>query len=583
MLRNLLLLAILAFATAFIASKIIKVSSRNTAATIVQHNKNKKRTAISCGPDWESINSLTEETAIPIIPGTGKYTWKISTQSDSAQIYFNQGINMYYSFHIIEAMASFKKAAKFDSGCAIMYWAQALTYGPNINDLGYVASPAALQATQMASQLSGKASAMEKALINAMAVRYTADSADATRAKLNTQYTAMMKKLYDDFSSNADAQALYADAMMLEHPWDLWNINGTPKPWTPLIETVLEKLLKTSPDHPGANHYYIHVMEPSPYAAKALASANRMGRLTPGLSHTVHMPSHIYLRTGQYNKGATVNEKALNDYKKVFAIYNPVAASDFLYVIHNIHMQTTVGMLAGRRKYSMQAAKETAASVPETYSLAPAPFGSAAQYILMVPTLVNIRFGNWEELLRAKQPDTKMVYAAILFHFGRGMALAHQSKITEANTELQQMQAAMKDSGLYLPFGVFSPAIDGAIVAENILSGNIAMAEKNYPAAIKAFETATTTEEHMVYTEPRDWLLNPKHYLGNAYLKANEPLAAEKIFRKDLLNNNENGWALFGIYQALLAQHKNAAAGVMLARYKKAFVLADVQLTAAVF
>ena len=583
MLRNLTLVAIVAFATAFIASTIIKGNISTTTTSILQHNNNKKRTAISCGPDWEAINSLTEESEIPIIPGTGKYTWKISTQNDSAQIYFNQGINMYYSFHIIEAMASFKKAAKFDSACAILYWAQALTYGPNINDLGYVASPAALQATQMATQLSGKANAMEKALINAMAVRYTADSADATRAKLNVQYTAMMKKVYDNFSHDADAQALYADAMMLEHPWDLWNIDGTPKPWTALIETVLEKLLATAPNHPGANHYYIHVMEASPYASKALPSANRMGRLTPGLSHTVHMPSHIYLRTGQYNKGATVNENALNDYKKVFAIYNPVAASDFLYVIHNIHMQATVGMLAGRRAYSMQSAKETAASVPDTYAQAPAPFGSGAQYVLMIPTLVNIRFGNWDELLTAKQPDAKMIYAGILFHFGRGMAMAHQLKITEANNELQQMQVAMKDSGLYLPFGVFSPAIDGAIVAENILSGSIALAGKNYPAAIVAFKIAATTEEHMVYTEPRDWLLNPKHYLGNTYLKAGYPVEAEKVFRKDLLNNNENGWALFGIYQALLAQHKNAAAATMLARYKKAFVLADVQLTAAVF
>jgi tetratricopeptide (TPR) repeat protein len=586
MLRNLTLLAILAFATAFIASKIIKGSSgttTTTTASILQHNKTKKLKAISCSPDWESINNLTEEAAIPIIPGTGKYSWKISTQNDSAQVYFNQGINMYYSFHIIEAMASFKKAAKFDSVCAILYWAQALTYGPNINDLGYVASPAALQATQMAEQLSGKANAMEKALINAMSVRYTADSADATRAKLNVQYTAMMRKVYDNFLHDADAQALYADAMMLEHPWDLWNVDGTPKPWTPLIEKVLEKLLATAPDHPGANHYYIHVMEPSPFAAKALPSANRMGRLTPGLSHTVHMPSHIYLRTGQYNTGATVNENALNDYKKVLAIYSPVAASDFLYVIHNIHMQTTVGMLAGRRAYSMQAAKETAASVPDTYVQAPAPFGSGAQYVLMIPTLVNIRFGNWEQLLNDKQPDAKMIYANILFHLGKGMALAHQSKTAEANNELRQMRIAMKDSGLYLPFGVFSPAIDGARVAENILSGSIAMAEKNYPAAIVAFEIAATTEEHMVYTEPRDWLLNPKHYLGNAYLKAGYPADAEKVFRKDLLNNNENGWALFGIYQALLAQHKNAAATTMLARYKKAFAMADVKLEAAVF
>jgi tetratricopeptide (TPR) repeat protein len=240
-------------------------------------------------------------------------------------------------------------------------------------------------------------------------------------------------------------------------------------------------------------------------------------------------------------------------------------------------------MLAGRRAYSIQSAKETAASVPDTYAQAPAPFGSGAQYVLMIPTLVNIRFGNWEQLLTDKQPDSKMIYANILFHLGKGMAMAHQLKVAEANNELKEMRVAMKDSGLYLPFGVFSPAIDGAIVAENLLSGTIAMAEKNYTAAIKAFKTATTTEEHMVYTEPRDWLLNPKHYLGNAYLKAGQSNDAEKVFRKDLLNNNENGWALYGIYQALLAQHKNTAAATMLVRYKKAFVLADVQLTAAVF
>jgi len=583
MLRNLFLLAILAFATAFIAAKIIHSNQHTDTSNLLQHNKNKKRTAISCGPDWEAINALTEDVEIPIIPGAGKYTWTISTKNDSAQMYFNQGINMYYSFHIIEAMASFKKAARFDPDCAMLYWAQALAYGPNINDLGYVASPVALKATEMAVQLSTTATPLEKALIDAIAIRYTADSADATRAKLNAEYTAMMKKVYDKFSNHADAEALYADAMMLEHPWDLWNINGAPKAWTPLIETVLEELLARTPGHPGANHYYIHVMEGSPFAAKALPSAKRMAGLTPGLSHTVHMPSHIYLRTGQYNEGVTVNEKALEDYKKVLSLYGPVTGSDLLYVIHNLHMQTNVAMLAGRAAYSVQSAKETAASVPDAYCLAPAPVGASAQYVMMVPTLVNIRFGNWNQLLNANAPDNKMTFATILFHFGKGMALANQLKITEANGEWQQMQQLMKDSALYVPNGVFSPAIDAAKVAANLLAGSIAMAEKNYPAAITAFDKAVTTEENMVYTEPRDWLLNPKHYLGNAYLMAAQPAAAEKVFRKDLLNNNENGWALYGIYQALLAQKKNTAAGVMLARYKKAFAKADVKLTAAVY
>lgn len=581
MLRNLTLLAILAFATASIASKIIRQHNSFSATTTKQFFS--KKIPVSCGPDWVTVNSLADEVEIPVIPGTGKYSWLISTKNDSAQIYFNQGINMYYSFHIVEAMASFKKASRFDTACAMLYWAQALTYGPNINDLGYAASPAALKATQTAVRLAVTASPVEKALIDAMAVRYTADSADATRAGLNEQYTAMMKKVYAAFPKHADVQALYADAMMLEHPWNLWNMDGTPKAWTPLIETVLEKLLKVSPDHPGANHYYIHVMEPSPYAAKALPSANRLCSLTPGLSHTVHMPSHIYLRTGQYNQGAVVNENALKGYKKELPLYDPIAGSDFLYVIHNIHMQTTVAMLAGRKAYSVQSAKETAGSVPEAYTLAPPPFGSAGQYVLMIPTLANIRFGNWNELLSATAPDKKMIYASILHHFGRGMALAHQTNITAAQAELQQMQQLMKDSGLAIPFGPFSPALEGAKVAENLLGGSIAMAEKNYTAAIAAYEIAVTTEEHMVYTEPRDWLLNPKHYLGNAYLLAAQPENAEKVFRKDLLNNSENGWALYGIYQALMAQKKDIAAAAMLVRYKKAFSMADVKISAAVF
>ena len=185
-----------------------------------------------------------------------------------------------------------------------------------------------------------------------MAVRYTGDSTDVTRAQLNQLYTDMMKKVYEQFPNHPDAQALYADAMMLQHPWDLWNINGTPKPWTPLIRDVLEKLIAKSPNHPGGNHYYIHVMEPSPFAAKAIPSAERLGKTNPGLSHVVHMPSHIYLRTGNYQKGIDVNIDAVNSYKKSIPLYAPVTGADFLYIIHNLHMKTNHAMLEGNFKNS---------------------------------------------------------------------------------------------------------------------------------------------------------------------------------------------------------------------------------------
>lgn len=582
MFKNLLLIAIMAFATAFIAGKIVSATGTDEPA-YAPGQILKKKIAIGCGPDWETLKTVLNEIDIPLIAGAGDHQWPISTKDDSAQAYFNQGMNMYYSFHIIESMASFKKAVKFDSSCAMLYWAQALAYGPNINDMGYAASPAALQVTQMAAALAASAGNIEKELIKAMTLRYTADSADATRAILNRKYTEAMKQVFLKFPAHADVQALYADAMMLEHPWDLWYVNGKPKPWTPAIQEVLEKLLATTPGHPGANHYYIHVMEPSPYAAKALPSANRLGKLTPALSHTVHMPSHIYLRTGQYRQGVAVNTDAVNSYKKMLPVYSAVAANDFLYVIHNLHMKANNAMMAGERSNAMQAATETVTSIPVDYLAFPAPLGSVVQYIYMTPTLVNIRFGNWDELLIAKQPEQKLVYANILFHFGRGMALVHRKQLNEARYELQQMQQLMKDSSLLLPFIPFSPAIDGAVVAENLLAGSIALAEKKYNIAITAFSKAVVTEEQMVYNEPRDWLLNPKHYLGNAYLVSGKAHDAEKVFEKDLLNNNENGWALFGLHQSLLAQKKNTNAQKVLIRYRNAFAGADVKPKAAIF
>ncbi|HEY6505162.1 MAG TPA: hypothetical protein VIZ28_14395, partial [Chitinophagaceae bacterium] len=419
-------LALLAALSAFTIHQNRKVS--NPVANFIDY---KKKNLIGCSPDWELLKDWIEEVNIPPIPGAGSYTWKISTKSDSAQFYFNQGINMYYSFHIIEAMASFKKAAKFDPRCAMLYWAQALTYGPNINDLGYAASYDAYLAAGRAIESCGNCTEKEELLIRAQRSRYTGDSAE-NRKELNQVYADQMKEVYNAFPGDADVAALYADALMLQHPWDLWKIDGTPKPWTPLIREVLEKLLVKTPNHPGANHYYIHVMEPSPYAAKALPSADRLGKLTPGLSHTVHMPSHIYLRTGKYDKGTVVNENAVNSYKKTIPLYAPVTGADFLYIIHNIHMQTNNAMLAGRSAYSVTSAVETVNSIPKDYLSIPGALGNYIQYIYSTPVLVDIRFGRWNELLNRPKPDASQLYSNVLYHFGRGMALAQQSKFMEA-------------------------------------------------------------------------------------------------------------------------------------------------------
>jgi len=557
-------------------------ADKTVPSTLTSFEEYKKKNIIRCSPDWNAVSDWIEELDIPPIPGSGTHHWEIDTKNDSAQFYFDQGINMYYSFHIIEAMASFKKAARFDPNSAMLHWAQALAYGPNINDAGYAASPDALIASGKAVELADDVSELENLLIQAQSIRYSADST-AKRAMLNQLYVDKMKEVHKKFPDNPDVTALYADALMLQHPWDLWKISGDPKPWTPLIRQVLEKLLEKHPDHPGANHYYIHVMEPSPYADKALPSAERLGELTPGLSHTVHMPSHIYLRTGNYSKGSEVNENAVSSYKKSIDLYSPVTGADFLYIIHNLHMQTNHAMMEGRNVYAVQSALETVHSISKDYLSAPGAFGNYAQYIYMTPVLVFIRFGNWNEMMAMPKPEAEYVYANVLYSFGRGMAHTQQGRLKDARQELDNLRQLMKDSSLAIAFTPFSSALEGARVAENLLNGSIGLRENKFEEAIEAFEKAVETEENMVYNEPRDWLLNPKQYLGNAYLKKSDWEKARKVFQNDLKNNNDNGWALFGMYQALMIRGKKSDAQKILEKYEKAFAGADTKLHGPVF
>lgn len=574
---RLLLLSLLAFITALMAFSFERSATNNKSSIAF-----KKKNIVRCGPDWEALKDWLEDAEIPPIPGAGNYKWKITTKSDSAQFYFNQGINMYYSFHIIEAMASFKKAQKFEPGNGMLYWAEALAYGPNINDLGYAASPDALTAAGKAIEFCNTCTDKEIMLIRAQRGRYSDDTTE-TRAMLNQDYVNAMKEAYEEFPNDADVAVLYADALMLQHPWDLWSIDGTPKPWTPLIREVLEKLLAKTPNHPGANHYYIHVMEPSPFPDKALASADRLGKLTPALSHTIHMPSHIYLRTGQYDKGVSVNENAVSSYKKMISLYAPVTGNDFLYIIHNLHMQTNNAMLEGREAYSVQSAIEAVKSIQKDYLSLTGALGNFVQYVYMTPALVDVRFGRWNDILEQAKPDESMVYANVIYHFAAGMAYANTGRIDEANNESERMRKLMKDSSLYIPFTPFSPAIDGAVIAENLLAGTIALKSGDHSKAINAFEKAVTTEKNMVYNEPRDWLLNPAPYLGNAYLHASKWSDAEKAFLYDLSVNNENGWSLYGLYLALSRQNKKADADKVMTKFQKAFAKADVKTVEPVY
>ncbi|MCU7549102.1 hypothetical protein OCK74_08245 [Chitinophagaceae bacterium LB-8] len=545
---------------AIVLAALIAISFiSNQKAINTDLNSFKARNIVRCSPDWDYVNTILEDADIPPMPGAGKYHWKLRTTNDSAQFYFNQGINMYYGFHIIEALASFQKAAKFDPQNPMLWWAQALAYGPNINDVGYKANVEAYNAALKAKELMQNVQPFEQLLIEAMTTRYSEDST-ISREKLNQAYVDGMQKAFRQYQNNIDVATLYADAMMLQHPWDLWFNNGKPKTWTPVIRSVLEGVLRKNPEHPGANHYYIHVMEASPEAAKALPSADRLGSLTPGLAHMVHMPSHIYLRTGNFKKGSQINEEAIAQFQKYSSLFPAVQENIFIYLLHNRHMQVNCALLAGRYEYAKKAAEELRQGIDTSYLSLDAPMGAAVQYIYMTPVLLDVHFGKWENILQLPQPKESHLYAMILHSFARGMAFAGQNKLQDAHHEFSRLQQLMKDSSLKIPFGAFSSAYDGAVVAGNILQGSIALKEKKYTEANSFFDKAVKAEENMVYNEPRDWILNPKQYAGMAYLAAGQWEKAEEIFRNDLHVNDQNVWALNGLRLSLEKQNKNSEA-----------------------
>ena len=560
---------------------------KNNTPGIAPAERNKSiarisRNAIRCSPLLNNIN-FADSAAIPLLKGWGKYRMPATTNNDSAKIYFEQGINMYYGFHVIEALASFEKAVKFDTSFAMGYWGKALSYGPNINDYGYSASPDALTAVAKAIAFSNRCSPVEKALIEAMQVRYSADSTQS-RSALNQLYADAMKKVYLRFGESADAAALYVDALMVQHPWDLYYKNYQPKAWTAEIVNTLEKLLQKYPQHPGAAHYYIHAVEASAHPEKGLAVSKILPGLMPGVAHLVHMPSHIYIRSGYYGIGEQVNDDAVKGYYDYLNQFPAVVNNSPLYLIHNLHMQATCANMEGRYKHSMKIAADCSNSFDSTMQDTPDYIGIFIQYVYMTPLLTQIRFGRWDDILKTTQPPAAHIYANLLWHYGAGLAYARKHDFSNAANELTTINNEMSNQQLKAPAPSYAnPGIAGAEVAATILEGVIAEEKSDYSKSIAALQHAVVLEDSMVYNEPKDWVHPARQYLGNVYCKAKKFAAAEKVYRQDLVINPNNGWSLTGLAIALTGQAKNEEALKVKARAAKAFAKADMPVPRSVF
>ena len=580
--KNFLLL----FLASFICAAFLRIRMN---ATIIKSetaardaSSYRLRYGAGCSPNLASIDFGDPSNAIPLLGGWGNYRMPVTFKDDSAYIYFQQGINMYYGFHMIEALASFERATSFDSAFAMGYWGKALAYGPNINDLGYAASPDALLAVQRASELCGACSPVEVALIGAMQLRYSPDTTQK-REYLNELYADAMKKVHTNFSASADAAALYADALMVQHPWDLYDRSYNPKPWTPEIVRVLEGLIKTFPENPGANHYYIHAIEGSKYPEKGLEVANRLGNFMPGLAHLVHMPSHIYIRSGYYKKGVEVNEKAVEGYKEYLSKFPLVATGSFIYMMHNLHMKAACAAMDGTYTKAIQFAEETRNSLDSSYLNSGGYFGMYSQFLHLTPLLTAVRFGKWNDLLNTASFPNEWVYARSMQHFGKGIAYARTNQLSKAFEELEHMKDSAQSAQLQDHPQAFNPGIASIEVAEKILQGVIAGEKKDFLKAIAFLRGAVESEDGMLYNEPRDWQLPARQYLGHVLLQARRLKEAEAVYKRDLRINPNNRWSLTGLGKALQMQGKQREAATVALQLKKMSAVGDDKITDSVF
>lgn len=525
----------------------LKGVSDNEALRI--YFEKKKKISLSCTPDRNDMSLFPEDdfSMVPL-PGWGNYDWKIKSVSDSAQFYFRQGINMYYSFHIIESLASFKKASFLDPSAPMPYWGIALAYGPNINDVTYSATPLALEAIKKAETHLKGSSDFERGLINAMLLRYSSDTSKK-RIELDAAYALAMKVLYINNPDNPDAGALYADALMLLHPWDLYDQQQNPKTWTPELVNVLEKILQQSPNHPAANHYYIHAVEASDNPGRAIPSADKLGSLLPSVSHMVHMPSHIYIRTGMYQKGNEVNRKAIDGYNLYNTLYPKAENGAFLYLFHNLHMQASCALLNGDFSEATSLAIKLKETIPADYLSMPPPDAEFLQYMYSTEIFSYIRYGKWEKLQTMPDIPDSLAYAKILLEYGRGISFARLGKHAEAELSLQKMNQLLSETErLKIRMGAFNTAYAGGEIAITMLKGIIAEEQNNLDEAIRLLSEAVKLEDGLIYDEPRDWLVPVRQYLAAVYMKKGALNEAESLLKQDLKINPDNGWALTGLW-----------------------------------
>ncbi|MCP9236830.1 hypothetical protein [Lewinella sp. JB7] len=532
-----------------------------------------------CAPATDDRAWYAEDQTAPLFDQLGNLEFPVTVKDSLTQRYINQGLTLAYGFNHAEAARSFHYATRLEPDCPMAHWGFAYVLGPNYNaGMGPDEYPRAYAAVQRAAQLAETTGTpREKALIAALSKRYTAEAPE-DRSHLDEAYAEAMRGVYADYPDDPDVGTLFVESLMDLHPWDLWDSTGQSRPWTPEILSNLDRVLERYPDHSGANHLYIHAIEASRTPEKGLASARRLdGGLVPGSGHLVHMPSHIYIRTGDYHEGSLANIAAVRVDSSYITACRAQGAYPLMYHPHNYHFLAATATLEGKSEWALDAAQRTARHADNDLIAVPAL--GLLQHFYTIPDYVRVKFGRWNDILQAIDGRRDLPYPKIIRSYARGMAYLGKEDLPRAREELLQLRSFAADPAVdSLMIGVNSArAVSG--IAEGVLAGEIAASEERYADAIRLLREAVAAEDALAYIEPPDWFFSVRHHLGAVLLESGQFAEAAEVYRQDLLTYPKNGWALHGLRTAYRELGDRAREADVAGQLDIAWAEADIDLT----
>lgn len=502
---------------------------------------------------------------------------EIDTRVEGVQVLVDHAMLLTFGFNHAEANKLFKQAAALDPDCAACYWGAAYVLGPNINaPMEQSAVDEAFQLARKAYQLRHKARPRNRALIEALVHRYGPDPIP-DRAHLDEAYAEAMRGVARKFPEDALVQALLAEALMDLHPWQYWQDNGEPYPYTPEILAALDHALTREPDHLLANHLHIHAVEASPHPERAEESADRLRRLAPDTGHLLHMPAHIYMRIGRYADAAEVNQTAISHDEAFEKHAHPEGLYPLAYMPHNRHFLVIAQARSGQSRLAIRNAFELSQGIDVNKMREPG-YGTL-QHFWSMPLYILVRFGQWEEILTQPSPDPALKYPQGVWHYARGRALAAKGRLVEAEQELRRLERLAKHPFL-LDVTIWEVNTTAHLlqIAVKVLAGELAYQHGDMDAAIQHLEAAVEREDALTYEEPSSWYYPARQSLGWVLLEAGRFDEAEWVYREDLERHRKNGWSLLGLQQSLEGQGRSADAKKVAKQFKQAWKNADVPI-----